>query len=378
MQAKKKWKTDSMDFHKEKLRRILKWFSGMKAPPFKAVLIPTNRCNLKCFFCPNALPRNEGKFNPEDELTKDKWLKTVGECLDSGVWEWCIIGGGEPLIRCDVVVPLIGKIKEFDERMNCELITNGTMFQEDDIEKLVKLKIDRIIFSIDGPDAETHDYLRGVKGAFAIAIKNLKLFSEIKKKLKAEKPYLKINMVLNNKNYDKIIKMLKFIKRIGVQELALHTMREYWELNPQIQCLKLNPQQKKELMIEVEKGRKLSEKNDITLNTDMLNSTENDGGFINKSELIENIIKANCFEPFYSILIDPEGKVAQCAPAGSGYGNLSVDRKSIRNVWYSKKLNSVRKKVLEGGTLDCCIKCGLTDMKEHLRRDLINFLRDGE
>jgi len=371
-----------------KIKRLVKWFGGEQSPPFKIVLNPTNRCNLKCMFCPNALPRSEAKFKAEDELIDNAWVEVVDNGLKLGVREWSIIGGGEPLLRRTAVFSMIRSIKNFDNKIDCELITNGTLFRKSDIENLVNMGMDRILFSIDAPDAETHNYLRGVEKTFEKSVENLKLFSTIKEKLKSDKPYLKVNMVLNNKNHTKIESMVEFIKSVGAQELALHPMREYGELNFQIKKLKLNNSQEREMKEEIVRVERLSRKLGISLNRDMVD-LENDGSInqeptnINsepanrnepKSELSKKIMATNCFEPFYTLFIDPSGNVAQCSPAGSGYKELNVRDKSLKNIWYSEKLSSIRKLMGTGGGLDCCLKCGLTDMREAIRKELLESL----
>jgi len=362
-----------LDLHKEKLKRILKWLRGSTAPPFKSTMIPTNRCNLKCSFCPNALPRSNGKFKIENELKIGDWTRIVQEGLNLGVWEWSIIGGGEPYLRRETILQILHLIKKFDSQQMCEVITNGTLLKQEDIKTLVKIKLDRIIFSIDAPDAETHDYLRGVNGTFRKVSENLENLTFIKEELKQDKPYIKINMVLNKKNYKKIPEMVKFVKNNGASELALHPMREYFELKSQVQNLSLEPSEEKELQYEIKKAQEFSENLGIFLNLDMVKM--GDGGV--QSSIKKKIMKACCFEPFYSFLIDPSGNVGHCGPSGSGNPELNLLKRSLKDIWYGEILNGIRKKIANGEVLECCSKCGLTDMSERLRREMIEFVLEG-
>jgi MoaA/NifB/PqqE/SkfB family radical SAM enzyme len=355
-----------MELYEEKLHRISLWLKNKIAPPFKAVIIPTNRCNLKCSFCPNALPRSKGIYNVKDEVKDEKWVEVVKEGLSIGIREWSIIGGGEPLLRHKAAISMIETIKAFNGITDCELITNGTLFQKKDIKNLVMLRLDRIIFSIDAPDTETHDHLRGVNGAFTRAIGNLKSFVEWKQKLKLDKPYLKVNMVLNKKNFKKILKMVKFLSKIKVQELALHSMRIYWELGNGIKSLVLSPLEKEKLKMQISKAQLLARKLGLYLNTDMVELTPEE----HKQVSVNNALRVTCFEPLYSLLITPEGYVGKCAPSGSGLKELNVNEKSLKEIWYSKELNDIRKMILAGKTFDSCSKCGLVDMKIHLANAL--------
>jgi hypothetical protein len=95
------------------------------------------------------------------------------------------------------------------------------------------------------------------------------------------------------------------------------------------------------------------------------------------SVLTEKIIRSRCFEPFYSILIDPEGCAAPCSPAGQGIPTLNVLTYSLPEIWASKEFDEVRKKISKGMPLNNCHNCGLLDMHERLRRELIEFVYRG-
>lgn len=362
-----------MDLQNEKLNRILKWLKESKAPPFKCVLIPTNRCNLKCWFCPNALPRSMGKFKAKDELEKEEWMRIIQDGLNLGIWEWSIIGGGEPFLRHDTVFQILDVIKRFDSQQMCEIITNGTLLKREDIKRLVKIGLDRIIFSIDAPDAETHDYLRRVKGTFRKVSENLKNLSLMKKQLKRDKPQIKVNMVLNNRNYKKIVKMVEFVKDMGAAELALHPMREYFEFKQQVQHLVLKPSEEKELGDEIKRAQEISENLGIFLNLDMVRSE--DVAVYDSTK--KSVSRPRCFEPLYSFLIDPSGNIGHCGPSGSGNPKLNLSKTSLENIWYGKNLDSIRERIAAGGALECCSKCGLTDTAERLRKEMKEFVSEG-
>jgi MoaA/NifB/PqqE/SkfB family radical SAM enzyme len=281
------------------------------------------------------------------------------------------------MIRYDAVIPLVEAVKSYKESTDCEIITNGTLFREDEIIRLVSFKLDRVLFSIDGPNPEIHDNLRGVGGSFEKASKNLKSFSEWKKKLKTDKPYLKVNMVLNAKNIGRIAEMVRFLKEADAQELALHPMREYWKSASQTNSLKLDERKADLLKDNIEQARKISKELGIFLNTDML--TVERGGVEEKNksgssnELTEKITGLRCFEPFYTILIDPQGNAAPCSPVGRGLPNSNVLRLGLSQIWY-ENFGETRENILKNVSYDYCRNCGLLDMHEHLRKKMIEFV----
>ena len=83
-----------------------------------------------------------------------------------------ILTGGEPLLRADIFdLARYGTGKGF--RM--VMATNGTLFEEDAVEKMKASGIQRISISLDGPNAETHDAFRKVKGSFEGSLRGIEL-----------------------------------------------------------------------------------------------------------------------------------------------------------------------------------------------------------
>jgi MoaA/NifB/PqqE/SkfB family radical SAM enzyme len=354
----------------EKLSRMYSWYCGKKTNPFKIALIPTNRCNLNCFFCPNSIARSSGRFDAKKELKKENWLKVVKEGLEMDVREWRFLGGGEPLLRYDSVISMIREIKSHPNT-DCEIITNGTLFKKEDIEDFVKLKLDRIIFSIHGVKKKTHNFLTN-SNAFERVTKNLKYFKRMKEIRGSDKPMIQINGVLTNKNYKEILSIIGYAKKVGCDEVALHPMREYEEIKDQIQFLKMNEEEKKKMWNILKKGKKLAEAKRIQLDLTMI---ECEKLALDGSGFKEKFLKMRCFEPFYGMLIDPEGYVTHCVPHGMGNKKLSMKKMSLKEIWFSEYFERIRKRILNGEMMKCCINCGLLDMSDELRTDLALFVK---
>ena len=83
-----------------------------------------------------------------------------------------ILTGGEPLLRPDIFeLASYGTGKGF--RM--VMATNGTLFNEEIIQKMKVSGIQRISVSIDGPNAESHDAFRKVKGSFEGSLRGIEM-----------------------------------------------------------------------------------------------------------------------------------------------------------------------------------------------------------
>ena len=116
-------------------------------------------------------------LNKVKPVSDDRYLKLIDEAAKLGVKEVYICGGGEPLVRKDLLLRLMKLIKQ--KKMHGFLITNGTLFTEEDIIKIIEIGWDNISFSVDGANSRVNDSLRGKRGAFKLAVQNMKRFKEL-------------------------------------------------------------------------------------------------------------------------------------------------------------------------------------------------------
>lgn len=202
-----------MLFEKEALERLKMWSEGKEAPPLHIDIEPTSSCNLRCKFCWTRSKERVKNCQYLRTLTNKKLLEIVNEAAKLGVKEWEIAGGWEPMFKPNAVFKIMTLIKKYG--MYGSITTNGNLFTRNMIKKLVEIGWDRILFSLEGPDAETHDFLTQVKGSFKRETRNIRLFNEWKEKLGKKKPLYSIHSVLTNKNYDKLERMIELGKELG-------------------------------------------------------------------------------------------------------------------------------------------------------------------
>jgi len=120
----------------------------------------TNRCNLSCMHC-----YSKSTLDEIDTLSTKQIKKTIFEMKESGI-KFIIFSGGEPLTRKDIF-----EIANFckENGIITYLSSNGLYFTKNNIQKIVE-SFNYIGVSIDG-DEKTHDYFRGLKGAFKETLK---------------------------------------------------------------------------------------------------------------------------------------------------------------------------------------------------------------
>ena len=166
------------------------------------VLHITNLCNLKCRHC----YASAGKKFP-NEMTYEEIIDIVDQLNDLGI-NYITLSGGEPFERDDLF-DIIKYIREKD--IHVMITSNGTLLNQDVMDKLKKLDIDSIQISIDSYNPEIHDEFRGVKGSFNKAIEGIKLCKDNNIKVSI----MSTLSTINRKNMDKLIELALNLKVDG-------------------------------------------------------------------------------------------------------------------------------------------------------------------
>ena len=348
----------------ETTSRIKKWLRGEKAYPMKVDFFITEKCNLRCAFCNYPhVPKERLK----KELTEKELMRIVDWC---GQHEVKIMGilGGEPFVRKVVLLKLMERIKSYG--IEGSLVTNGTLLDEKSIRKIVEMKWDLIRFSIDG-DEKTHDILRGVKGCYAIAKRNLMEFKRIKESLDSNYPTIEINFVLCNANFEKARNVVELASEANVNFIYFLPVIELTKRAKELKIKKDEWRIVKEELKDVDKlAKKLGIK--TNLNEILVEKIPTK----NIKEIIAEWARKGrifipCFLPWYTMSIDAIGNVTPCCNLQSIGEN--VRNKSLDEIWFGEAFNSIRKTMLSGKLFEECSRCCLPLMDENnLLREMIS------
>jgi MoaA/NifB/PqqE/SkfB family radical SAM enzyme len=345
-----------IDLMKEKIDRLLAWVEKKRVGPLSLEIWPTNRCNLKCIMCGTWASRRKAEekgliYDPEierkRELPDEVWLKIVEGAIQLGVKEFLITGGGEPLVRKDTTFKLMEKIKGYGAYGM--LNTNGTLFSSSDIEKVISLGWDLIIFSVDAPNAKLHDFIRNVKGTFNKVKEVLLEFKKQKKKLKTDKPKIVFNTVVLNKNFEILPKLIKFAKSVGCEDITFIPLISFDE---SVEKYKLDSKQKlkfNKILAEIEN---LSKKFGINTNArDILNFQINEKMYEVIKREIESLPSGfaflPCYEPFLHLLITPEGEATCCCMLAGKGKKVDFKKENLEKIWFSDWFNELRQQFLK-------------------------------
>ncbi len=337
----------------EKIKRIKNWMENKPDYPVTIEINPTNNCNSKCISCWLR------EFKPElkEELSKEHLLRIVKEAAEIGVKEIRIPGSGEPLMK-EGFIEVIKEIKK--QQMFGLLITNGTLLNEETIRELIRIEWDCLTISIDGPNAKINDFLRGLPGYFKKVISNLKILKEIKDKEKKEKPILRFNVVLSNKNYDQILGIFEIAKNYGCKDVQVQTLTIWGKKGKK---LKLNKKETELFQKKISKIKEFAEKNEIFTNIEEFKNKEliektnkMDEVIFNKQKRHNQGFDLPCFEPWYNMIILPNGTVTPCSIAG-GEDWDNVKRKKLKEIWFGKKFQELRQNLLNNRLPHYCKTC---------------------
>lgn len=134
--------------------------------PVAMTFAVTYKCQCKCVHCSAGNHLRKDK----KELSTEEGKKLIDDAQKLGV---TIIAftGGEPLLREDI----FELISHVDKRKAMPVMfTNGQFLTDENVDKLADAGLYSLFLSIDAPDPEEHDKLRGMPGLFETAIEGLK------------------------------------------------------------------------------------------------------------------------------------------------------------------------------------------------------------
>lgn len=337
------------------------------------VFFLTNRCNQRCLTCWQW----EDDFKSiEKELTDDMWVKLLHDAIKMGAGHFYIVGGGEPMVRGDLVIKLAGIAKQ--KEMFCVLHTNGTLFKKEQMDKLITLNWDQIIFSIDGPNPEVNDYIRG-KGTFDKALYNLTYLSQNRKKEKNLLPDLGINFTITNRNYMYLENMVQLAIDTGCGGIHTTLVQPF---NKQAEQFVLNDKEIEECKSVLLSAKARAERGGLYHTFDSVIYTlekgnegqEKERDILNKGKTKAiPFIDTYCFEPFLSMTISAEGKVSPCCMFWRE-DNPSVHDYSLSDIWNGPFFIKIREQLQKGKIHipDICKNCPsqLRQRSENIRSEL--------
>ncbi|MDD5021117.1 MAG: radical SAM protein [Endomicrobiaceae bacterium] len=327
----------------------------------------TSFCNIKCIMC---------------DIEKHKWElpeRAIEEIiglmpyLENVMWQ-----GGEVFFY-----------KHFEKLMdsanlnkvNQEIVTNGLLLNEKNINKLVDYNVDLGI-SIDGLTKDVYEYIRA--GAnFDKLIENMALLRKIKSQNTKKKSHLRLNVLVMKKNIDQIEFFPEFAIEYGFTRLCVNPFGPDFISQENIFHYNKNDEFKFKIIDIKEKLSEKCKKMNIELvdslpNYEIANDLPPKHENITKEDIkneVQNVAKnlLLCHAPWRKLFIDSNGTIVPECLCNREHpiGNISTDK--IDEIWNNKNMQIYRKKIIDNSPQEICKSdCVEGRIPEKVLKDVIN------
>ncbi len=185
------------------------WGQGCIGFPAHPVWEMTSACNLRCIHC----HASGGKPAP-DELTTEEAKRLFDQLAEVSEFRMVAFTGGEPLVRDDLF-----ELLAYTQALGftSTLATNATLIDDAVARDLRRYGVAIGAVSLDGFDAETHDYVRGQPGAFEAALRGIRALG------RAGIP-LHINITAMEYNMDQLEPLMALVDELGAAILIMYQL----------------------------------------------------------------------------------------------------------------------------------------------------------
>ena len=303
----------------------------MKSPIYCDIGV-TENCLFKCKMCRFwQTPKNP------NELSIKEWEDFITSLEEFGTNNIRLhFGGGEPLMKEGFL-----DLLEFTNKKGFRtfMITNGFLIDEVIANRIVSSGVEGISISLDSLDADTHDFLRGTKGAYKHAIQAIDYLNKQGAKGTA------ILAVIMGPNLDHIIELADWaenndsISSIYFQAISqpIATQKDYqWYEKDEFSYLW--PQDESHLAYII--NRLIACKNEGYKISNSISQLEMFKVYFKQpNKLRDGIV---CDQGDYVIYVRPTGEVLLCGHMDP-IGNIRTD--NIRKLWNSEEANLRRQQI---------------------------------
>jgi radical SAM protein with 4Fe4S-binding SPASM domain len=189
---------------RDKILFLKQYKENLAYRPLFVKLKLTWNCNLRCQMCNHWRER-------VSDLPVDFFKNIVTELASLGC-KRIHLSGGEPFLYPQVI-----ELMEHITNQNIKLTmtTNATLITEKIAKKIGEFNVSNINVSIDSPDSEVHDKIRGIKNAFKRTLRGIELLK------KYHHAKLQINMVVNPFNYTSVKELPDLAYHVGANNICL-------------------------------------------------------------------------------------------------------------------------------------------------------------
>lgn len=185
-----------------------------KTPPLAHLYIYlTDSCNLACRHCWLA-PSQTRVGVPQNYLSKSLFQRAIQEAKPLGL-QSVKLTGGEPLLHPDFM-DLLQIL--YDEELSPVIETNGVLLTSSVAGKISQFPKRSVSISLDGADAETHEWIRGMPGCFDKTCQAVRSLAD------AGTPP-QIIMTIMKKNFDQVDSVIRMAESLGASSVKFNIVQ---------------------------------------------------------------------------------------------------------------------------------------------------------
>ncbi len=173
----------------------------------------TKGCNLRCRHC-WIEPKYQSGANTYPELDFDLFKSIIEQAKPLGLTK-VKLTGGEPLLHSRIL-DLLEEVKRQELGLTFE--TNGVLCTAELSQLIASCRNPSVAVSLDGADAETNDWIRGVDGAFDAAVNGIKNLVDA-----GLKPQIIMTVMLHNHN--QLEKLVRLAESLGAGSVKFNVVQ---------------------------------------------------------------------------------------------------------------------------------------------------------
>jgi len=140
----------------------------------------TMACNFDCVFCP--VPTSRQSMGRRPQVMSRAVFEATRRAISDRPRTISLTLMGEPLMH-KRIVEFVGKLKADGHRV--QMVTNGSLLDEEKSRALLEAGIDTVVISFDGGNKATYEHLR-IGGDFAQVVANVRRFDKLRKKIRPQ------------------------------------------------------------------------------------------------------------------------------------------------------------------------------------------------
>jgi len=173
----------------------------------------TEGCNLRCRHCWIA-PKYQSRRNSYPSLSLELFQSIIKQAKPLGLSS-VKLTGGEPLLHPQVH-EILGEIRSQELRLVVE--TNGLLCTKGLAREMATCKNPFVSVSLDGSEAETHEWMRRVPGSFEQALEGIQ--NLVKAGFKPQ-----IIMTITRRNKDEIQAIVRLAESLGAGSVKFNVLQ---------------------------------------------------------------------------------------------------------------------------------------------------------